>query len=161
MSAEKHVCLIQSLEISETQVLVFQTFLFFLVITYVPRRMKDACVRVAEKKPHKRRGGCPGMVQVITLSKGAEITGNSIQEYYSSINTFGNQSLDVLGMVQTYGKNNLHPHSSSFKCKRQYLSNSDDNILFWTNLLTALLGWPGNAWHLSEASSRLDLETLI
>lgn len=48
------------------------------------------------------------MVQVITLSKGAEIRGDTIQEYCSSVNTSGNQSLDVLGMVQTYRKNNIH-----------------------------------------------------
>lgn len=50
VSAEERVCLIQSLKISEPQVLVLQTFLFFLGITYIPRRTKDACVQVAAKK---------------------------------------------------------------------------------------------------------------
>lgn len=122
--------------------------------------MKDARVQVTVEKPPRRSSDCPGMVQVISLSKGTEIRGDGIQEYYSSINTFRIQSPDVLGMVQTYRKNNLHPHSSSFRCKRQYLGNGHDNLLFCTNLLTPLAGWPRNAWHLSGASSRLDLETL-
>lgn len=122
--------------------------------------MKGACVQAAAEKPPRRRGDCPGVVQVINLSKGTEIRDNGIQEYYSSINTFRNRSLDVLGMVQTYRRNNLHPHSSSFKCKRQYLGNSHDKLLFCINLLTLLVGWPRNARHLSGASSRLDLETL-
>jgi len=137
---EEHVCLIQSMKSNETTNTHSKHFLFFLVITCVFRRMKDVCVQVAGGKSPRRRGDCPGMVQVISLSKGTKIMCDGIQEYYSSINTFRNQSPDVLGMVQTYRKNNLHPHSSPLKCKRRYLRKSHDNLLFWINLLNLLVG---------------------
>lgn len=143
----EHVCLMQSLKNAETtSSSLSKHFLIFLEIAYVSRRMKDACVQVAAKKPSRRRGDCPGMLQVISLSKGTEIRGDDIQEYYSSFNIFRNQSPDVPGMLQIYRKNILYPHSSSSKCKRQYLGNSRDNLLFCTNLLTPLVGWPRNAW---------------
>lgn len=73
---EDHVCLIQPLKSSKSTDPHFPniSFFFFLPeIALTSKQMKNACVQVAAGKASRRRDHCPGMVQVMSLSKGTEV----------------------------------------------------------------------------------------